>query len=40
VIEEGYFEYGIFKFENGNFEKQNRELKTKWGTKFPTQRLV
>jgi len=32
-IEEGYFEYGIFEFENGNFEKQSGELKTKWGTK-------
>jgi len=31
--EEGYFEYGNFKFENGNFEKQSGELKTKWGTK-------
>jgi len=30
-IEEGYFEYGNFKFENGNFEKQSEELK--WGTK-------
>jgi len=39
-IEEGYFEYcnfefenGNFEFENGNFEKQSGELKTKWGTK-------
>ncbi len=28
-IEEGYFEYGNFKFENGNFEKQSGELKAK-----------
>jgi len=33
LIEEGYFEYGNFKFENGNFEKQSGELKTKWGIK-------
>jgi len=33
LIEEGYFEYGNFKFENGNFEKQSGELKTKRGTK-------
>jgi len=32
-IEEGYFKYGNFEFENGNFEKQSGELKTKWGTK-------
>jgi hypothetical protein len=32
-IEEGYFEYGNFKFENGYFEKQIGELKAKWGTK-------
>ena len=31
MIEEGYFEYGNFKFENGNFEKYIGELK--WGTK-------
>ncbi len=28
-IEEGYFEYGNFKFENCNFEKQSGELKAK-----------
>ncbi len=28
-IEEGYFEYSNFEFENGNFEKQSGELK--WG---------
>jgi len=28
--QEGYFEYGNFEFENGNFEKQSEELK--WGT--------
>ncbi len=22
MVEEGYFEYGNFKFENGNFKKQ------------------
>jgi hypothetical protein len=33
LIEEGYFKYGNFIFENGNFEKQSGELKTKWGTK-------
>jgi len=33
LIEEGYFEYCNFEFENGNFEKQSGELKTKWGTK-------
>jgi len=27
MIEEGYFEYGNFEFENGLFQK------TKWGTK-------
>jgi len=27
MIEEGYFEYGNFEFENGNF------FETKWGTK-------
>jgi len=27
MIEEGYFEYGNFEFENGLFRK------TKWGTK-------
>ncbi len=39
-IEEGYFVYGNFEFENGNFEfencnfeKQSGELKTRWGTK-------
>ncbi len=26
-IEEGYFEYRNFEFENGNFEKQSGELK-------------
>jgi len=26
-------EYGNLEFENGNFEKQSGELKTKWGTK-------
>jgi len=33
LIEEGYFKYGNFEFENSNFEKQSGELKTKWGTK-------
>jgi len=33
MIEEGYFEYDNFDFENGNFKKQSEELKTKWGTK-------
>jgi hypothetical protein len=29
VIGEGYFECGIFKFENGEIEKQSGELKAK-----------
>ncbi len=29
VIGEGCFEYGIFKFENGEIEKQSGELKAK-----------
>jgi len=33
TIEEGYFEYGNFKFENGEIEKQSGELKAMWGTK-------
>jgi len=33
LIEEGYFEYDNFEFENGKFEKQSGELNTKWGTK-------
>jgi len=28
-IEEGYFEYSNFEFENGNFKKQSGELKAK-----------
>jgi hypothetical protein len=33
LIEEDSFEYGNFEFQNGIFEKQSGEPKTKWRTK-------
>jgi len=36
LIEEGYFKYGNFEFENGNFEKQSGELKANLTIPFPS----